>query len=325
MKTIFNIDLLKFEFKKLLTDFLFWAMLLSSIFFIICNITALFKLPVSSNEQAFHFLTNTDVKGNYNIYHIKISDIFDKYDNILMSKKSQRLWDITNYDDLTVIDRKFSNMRNDINHKIKNDIGNVRFSKIFFKIASVILVEYSKLSLMIFFPIVWYRDKLYKTSSLVKATPTKISQYLFCKFMTGFITYIIFLFVVLLVVAIVAKLRLTRLSFKFNMSDMIIPFISFTIPSMLFFTILLSSLSLLLKKALLSSALFCLIMFTNIFPRNLRLLSIDAITGYSENWIYIPPTNIYYGLKYQILFIICSVCMFFLSCKVCNNIHRGDD
>ena len=89
VKKTFNLDLFKFEFKKVLKDFLFWAMVVMLMWSFVESSPFLFQLPVSSNEQAFHFLTYGLGRGNDNIYGVKLSSVFDKYDNILMAKKSK--------------------------------------------------------------------------------------------------------------------------------------------------------------------------------------------------------------------------------------------
>ncbi|MBQ3876236.1 MAG: hypothetical protein II796_01735 [Oscillospiraceae bacterium] len=321
--------LFRFEVKKQLKSILFWACIAWSIFMLFpCR--QMFSLPFSSNEEAFEFMQNTPNEDG-NVFRVKLSDIREEFLKKLYNKTNDKItinqfgeyFCYCNYLELLeanqIKDSEIT-LKDDVDKRIKDSLGNVRFSQVFFKILAVYFSRYLMFILMVLCSNLWQKDNAIKFKDLVRTSPIESHKYMLTKFMARFIPYIFIIFLNFIAVGVFEKIRLQAFSdFEFRLSDMFIPFLVFTVPPLLCEAMFCASVSILLKNQFFAGPIYLLLgQYTNL---PLCMNEYDAVTGPRGEVgdICIPPVLLNYGLKEQIMLIIASIFLFVLACYIWNN------
>lgn len=127
--------LFRFEVKRQLKSVLFWVVTILSLHMAINKSLPLFDLPFSSNEKAFEFISSANMLGDYNVYHVKLSDITKKYNNKLIERSDCEITnkeDVEDYTKFLKIMKLHDNevtLREEINQQFQNALGAFEFHK----------------------------------------------------------------------------------------------------------------------------------------------------------------------------------------------------
>lgn len=311
-------ELFKFEIKKQLKSVLFWVITVFSLYTAVNDSLKAFELPFLSNDEAYKFLTNTCRLGDYNFYHVKLSDITRRYNKQVIEscdlKNIYRCY-AGNYKEwLQLTDTKDEDVhiQEEANRKIKEALGNARFSQAFFKILAVCF-QRAAIILIVLFSNTWVKDISIRLKDMVGTRPIKSYKYLLSKFMARFLPFISIMFFSYFSLGVIEKIRLKNLNFEFRLSDMFVPFFVFTLLPLLFSAIFCSSVSVLLKNPFTAGPL---LIFGMSFGYSPFISGYDAIIASNDEFAYIPPVNLNRGFNEAMVFLIFSLLLFYLACYV---------
>ncbi len=318
--------LFKFEIKQQLKSILFWVVTILSLYIAIGKSLPLFNLPVSSNEKAFEFISSANMLGDNNAYHVKLSDITKKYNNKLIERSDCQITNKEGVEDYTKFlkimklhDNEVT-LRKEINQQFRNALDGFRVSQVFFKILAMYFQEHVTIILIILFSNIWFKNISSKQKDMIYTKPIRQHKYLLSKFMACFTPYILMLFTAFIILGILGKTKIQHLSFAFKLSDAFLPFIIFTMPSLLCAAMFYATVSLILKNPFFAGPLYIALGMGLNFP--VFRFGLDAITGRIYDWVSIPPIKLYSGIDDAIVQLITSILLFVLACYIWNDSQK---
>lgn len=319
--------LFKFELKRQLKSIVFWIVTILSLYMVINKSLPLFDLPCSSNEKAFEFISSTKMLGDHNVYHVKLSDITKKYNNKLIERSDCEITnkeDVEDYTKFLKIMKLHDNevtLREEIKQQFQNALEGFRVSQVFFKILAMYFQEHVVIILIILFSNIWFKDISSKQKDMICTKPIKQYKYLLSKFMACFTPYIFIMFTAFIIFGIFGKIKMQHLGFAFKLSDAFLPFIIFTMPSLLCAAVFYAAVSLILKNPFFAGPLYVALGMGPNFP--VFRFGFDAITGRSyDDLRYIPPIRLYSGINDVIIQLITSILLFILVCYIWNDSQK---
>ena len=124
------------------------------------------------------------------------------------------------------------------------------------------------------------------------------------------------MFTAFIIFGILGKIKMQHLGFAFKLSDAFLPFIIFTMPSLLCAAVFYAAVSLILKNPFFAGPLYIALGMGLNFP--VFRFGVDAITGRSYDWRYIPPIKLCFGINDVIIQLMTSILLFILACYIWN-------